>query len=605
MTIILKHQNLATEFINYDAITKKHILPKNRKLRINNAEGPTIIALTADITLTSSSLTIPSGKDITLTSVNRGTGFWRLTGAANQATIIVNGKLTLDGIVVTHANGRNGRGMTVNFGGSLIINSGEVSGNSFIGEGGGVYSEGSFMMLGGVITNNSAVYGGGVYNLFSTFSMVGGVISNNTVEETGGGVYNFLGSFSMSGSANIVNNTANEGGGVFNSMGLFSMSEGAVIVNNTATDGGGVYVSSFGASFSMLGGVIANNTAIVDNNSGVSGFGGGVYMSWGSFVMSDGFITNNTATYGGGVSVSFSSFTMSDEAVVANNTAMDGGGVYIVSPDSPFYMKGGVIANNTAIRNGGGIGVSSSSRLDYVNVFDDAVFSNNRASVAYNRAPIDDSLYNSHIGSKVTWTSPFTQGYNNYDITYTYGESLLFYAVTVSGSFAASSGAGSYLPDTSVTINAGSRVDYAFSGWTVNEGSVSLSSTTSLVATFTMPARNVVIAANWTPTTSGNGGSSSGGRSTSKPSSTIIPSESTPNDSEPSTSFPSPTFNAEWKNPLFLRITLLIVSTLLIAMLVVIGVGIVLLHRRPKGVAGKFSAIEIADTQTVQTKLYN
>jgi len=35
MTIILKHQNLTTEFINYDAITKKHILPKNRKLRIN------------------------------------------------------------------------------------------------------------------------------------------------------------------------------------------------------------------------------------------------------------------------------------------------------------------------------------------------------------------------------------------------------------------------------------------------------------------------------------------------------------------------------------------------------------------------------------------
>ena len=36
MTIILKHQNLATEFINYDAITKKHILPKNRKLRVKD-----------------------------------------------------------------------------------------------------------------------------------------------------------------------------------------------------------------------------------------------------------------------------------------------------------------------------------------------------------------------------------------------------------------------------------------------------------------------------------------------------------------------------------------------------------------------------------------
>jgi LPXTG-motif cell wall-anchored protein len=27
-------------------------------------------------------------------------------------------------------------------------------------------------------------------------------------------------------------------------------------------------------------------------------------------------------------------------------------------------------------------------------------------------------MYNSCVGSRVTWSSPFTQGYNNYDISY-------------------------------------------------------------------------------------------------------------------------------------------------------------------------------------------
>jgi len=49
------------------------------------------------------------------------------------------------------------------------------------------------------------------------------------------------------------------------------------------------------------------------------------------------------------------------------------------------------------------------------------VFSNNRASAAYDRAESDDELYRKHIGSRVTWTSPFEQGYNNYDISYTKG----------------------------------------------------------------------------------------------------------------------------------------------------------------------------------------
>ncbi|MCL2173100.1 MAG: InlB B-repeat-containing protein [Candidatus Bathyarchaeota archaeon] len=72
------------------------------------------------------------------------------------------------------------------------------------------------------------------------------------------------------------------------------------------------------------------------------------------------------------------------------------------------------------------------------------------------------------------------------------------FTVTANGSFAEVSGAGEYSAGATVTLNAGIRTGYAFSRWTVNSGSVSLSSTTGTTTTFTMPSNNVVITASWT-----------------------------------------------------------------------------------------------------------
>jgi hypothetical protein len=65
----------------------------------------------------------------------------------------------------------------------------------------------------------------------------------------------------------------------------------------------------------------------------------------------------------------------------------------------------------------------------YLNIFyvsDGVVFSNNKAGWAYDRDAKHDEIYNSNIGSNVIWTSPFTQGYNNYDIKYTEGELIMY-----------------------------------------------------------------------------------------------------------------------------------------------------------------------------------
>ncbi|MCL2643173.1 MAG: hypothetical protein FWD52_06655 [Candidatus Bathyarchaeota archaeon] len=452
---------------------------------LNGAVQPTVIVLNTNVIL-KEGIVIQTDKNITLTSANGKT--YKLTGF-----ISVSGVLTLDGIIIMQPKGaKSSRGLFVYEGGTLILNKGEISGNTVTGSdkmipnrGGGVYvdSGGTFVMRSGVISGNSvAGIGGGVYNN-GRFTMFGGVISNNKAT-IGGGVYNDGGVFTMSGGV-ITNNTATEsdGGGVYNRGGAFTMSSG-VISNNEAINGGGVYNDA--RMLSISGGAITNNKALE--------FGGGVHVKTGSFSMSgDTVISSNIANFGGGVVHNGSTFTMSS-GVISDNTATDGGGVYV--GQGGFNLSGGTVSNNRATDNGGGIWVVDNFlNLNRLFVAKEVVFSNNYASVAYNRNKIHDVIYNAQIKSD-TWSKPFTQGYNNYDIGYMYGTPLRFYNVTVHNSYAELTGAGSYTIGAVVTVDAGIRDGYTFSGWRINRGGVTLSNTTT--TTFTMPANGVVVTANWT-----------------------------------------------------------------------------------------------------------
>ena len=70
------------------------------------------------------------------------------------------------------------------------------------------------------------------------------------------------------------------------------------------------------------------------------------------------------------------------------------------------------------------------------------------------------------------------------------------FSVSVSGSYANSTGAGSFTSGSTVYIDAGSRPGYTFTGWTVNSGGISLPNSSS--ASFTMPPNAVSVTANWT-----------------------------------------------------------------------------------------------------------
>ena len=74
---------------------------------------------------------------------------------------------------------------------------------------------------------------------------------------------------------------------------------------------------------------------------------------------------------------------------------------------------------------------------------------------------------------------------------------VITYTVTVNDSNASNTGAGSYAPTTIVTINAGTKAGYTFTGWTINSGNVTLADLKNPTTTFSMPANNVVVTANW------------------------------------------------------------------------------------------------------------
>ncbi len=86
------------------------------------------------------------------------------------------------------------------------------------------------------------------------------------------------------------------------------------------------------------------------------------------------------------------------------------------------------------------------------------------------------------------------------------------YAVTVNGSYAQNSGAGSYAAGSVVTVRAGSRSGYTFNGWT-SGSNVVFDDPNAEETTFTMPDGSVTVTANW----SRDGGSSSSGRDDSDP----------------------------------------------------------------------------------------
>ena len=341
------------------------------------AEGNTTITANKSF-IVDGTVTIPSGKTITLTDEGKGLSVVFKNGFAGPAFRVeqgaalildgsfnfscfriakgsfaeVNGAMTLNGGTITRMSlsGSDMGAITVD-GGSFTMGNGELSSISASSSAncGAVYVKngGKFAMNGGKITGCmfKNQYSGAVALADGTMTMTDGTISGNTASEynaAGGVLVNGTSSLAMSGGT-IADNTAKRGGGVcVRENGTFTMSGGTISGNSTAVDsdtiqlpnagGGGVFVED-NASFEMTNGTITGNKT--------NGMGGGVATA----------VLSENDTVGGG------RFHMTG-GTISDNTASCGGGVYSWSGRDRVVLEGGNIVNNTAHRQGGGVYVS-------------------------------------------------------------------------------------------------------------------------------------------------------------------------------------------------------------------------------------------------------
>ncbi|MCD7865243.1 MAG: dockerin type I domain-containing protein [Clostridiales bacterium] len=166
--------------------------------------------------------------------------------------IYVEGSVVLNGGSVSeNTSGTYGGGIYVKKGGSVAVaENGNISGNETGTSGGGVYvTGGSFTMTGGEVSENTSIrYGAGVYlTSSSTFTISDGTISGNAVAEctatsaAGGGIYLSGGTFTMSG-GEITGNTieatdSSLGAGVYATGSYTAYLSGTPVISENTVDG--------------------------------------------------------------------------------------------------------------------------------------------------------------------------------------------------------------------------------------------------------------------------------------------------------------------------------------------------------------------------------
>ena len=220
---------------------------------------------------------------ITLTSYTQGDTLY-LDGTGAIFTVGSGVTLVLEDIALwgTHAN--TSSTIVVEAGAKVYIKDGttltwNITDNDTFGGAVTVQAGGTLVMDGGTIEGNISVNGGGVYNRGGTFIMRDGFIMVNDGEQ-GAGVSN-SGRFEMWGGT-IAYNIAMRGGGVANhAEGTFLMFDG-LIASNLAGDASGALMNI--GDFYMHGGQINHNLSIGD----VGGIG-----NEGRVVMTNGVLWNN------------------------------------------------------------------------------------------------------------------------------------------------------------------------------------------------------------------------------------------------------------------------------------------------------------------------
>ena len=211
-------------------------------------------------------------------------------------------------------------------------------------------------------------HGGGIWvNMYGTIYMGGGQISKNSAMNNGGGIFT-AGKLFMYGNALIgdtgssvattVNygNTAVTGGGVY-----VTSVNGGVFMGCIKEANGGVQYETLNSSYGIRHNYASGASSDIEPSSGIpTGFGGGVYSNKATLFVASGTIGYNLAAKGGGAAIlgqyqSLGYTPCLDDAnskIEGNKATADGGGLYIKK--DTFEIRGS-ISSNTAGSDGGGV----------------------------------------------------------------------------------------------------------------------------------------------------------------------------------------------------------------------------------------------------------
>ncbi len=441
------------------------------------------------------------------------------------------------GGVLTGGSGINGGGVYV-YGGTFTMTGGNITGNT-ADAGGGVYVYGgTFTMAGGSINNNKATLGGGggVLVWEGTFTLSGGSITGNATDNAeygyGGGVclYGTI-SFYLSGNPIIQDNTKD------NSADNLYLGRQTINITGPLGENAHIGVNAEGVPRRFISGwsdnMAGKNPADYFSSDG---------DAWDIYLNADGdvvlgslctiitqpadksVIEGKTATF-------TVNATGSEPLSYQWQQSIDNGNNWtnIASANAAEYTTGKTTMdmNGTQYRcvveNDIGKVTSDAATLTvqkattpidpkYVRYIVEHYQQNADGSytLADAEQPIDEidktvtatpKTYEGHTynpnaaGTVVSGTLKAISSPDDivtlklyYDIT--------LYTVTVNGSHAQTTGAGSYAKDATVAIDAGTRSGYTFDGWTSADG-VTFANAGSTQTTFTMPANDVTITASW------------------------------------------------------------------------------------------------------------
>ena len=136
-------------------------------------------------------------------------------------------------IIGNNANAGDGTGGGIHKeAGTISISDTEITGNTSLKAGGGLFSKGTTTITDCEITSNSATTtGGGIHMANGTLNLSDIEITDNTATTNGGGIYHVAGTINITDSE-IINNTATTTGGGIHKAGGNIYVSGVVVINN-------------------------------------------------------------------------------------------------------------------------------------------------------------------------------------------------------------------------------------------------------------------------------------------------------------------------------------------------------------------------------------